>query len=136
MGTIEHRRLFRAEVFTKVLYETTKPPYVKGRAITIDVSSIGAHMIGTEILPVGAQLLIKLFFESRKIPISVLAKVVWQKECPRQAKKQKRYYSTGIMFEDMSLEDAILTSDYIFDSATKHQLSCEKKIIRKLQSKS
>jgi hypothetical protein len=133
MGTIEHRRLFRAEVFTKASYETTKDPHVKGKAITADVSSIGAHMIGTHVLPIGAQLLLKLYFESRKTPISVLAKVVWQKECLHQPEKQKKYYSTGLMFEDMSLEDAIMTSDYIFDSATKHQISCEKEIIRKLQ---
>lgn len=136
MGTIEHRRLFRAEVFTKISYETTKDPHIKGKAVTVDVSSIGAHIIGSHILPIGTQLLIKLFLESRKTPIAVLAKVVWQKECLYQPEKQKRYYATGIVFEDMSLEDAILTSDYIFDSATKHQISCEKEVIRKLQGKS
>jgi len=135
MGTIEHRKLFRAETCIKISYETTKEPHISGKAATVDISSIGAHMVTTHVLPAGTQLLVKLFIESQKTPISALAKVTWQKECVYQPKKAKRYYATGVMFEDMSLEDAILTSDYIFDKATKHQISCEKSIIRKLQSK-
>jgi len=135
MGTIEHRRLFRAEVFTKISYETIKSPVVKGKAITVDVSSIGIHMISTDLLSTGAELLLKIFFESRKTPISASAKVIWQKECLHQPDKNKIYYSSGLMLLDMSPQDAILTSDYIFDAATKHQISCEKKIIGQLQNK-
>lgn len=134
MGTIEHRRLFRSEVCVKIHYETIKSPLVKGRAITVDISSIGIHMIGSEKLSVGADLLTKLFFESRKTPISAVAKVVWQKECRLQPDKKKVFYATGLVLVDMSPEDAILTSDYIFDAAKKHQLDCEKKIIQQLQS--
>jgi hypothetical protein len=39
------------------------------------------------------------------------------------------------MLLDMAPQDAILTSDYIFDAASKHQLSCEKQIIQQLQGK-
>lgn len=134
MGTIEHRRLFRSEVCVKVVYETIKPPLLKGRAITVDISSIGIHIIGSDKLTVGADLLVKLFFESRKTPISAVAKVVWQKECRLQPDKKKVFYATGLVLVDMSPEDAILTSDYIFDAAKKHQLDCEKKIIQQLQS--
>ncbi|MFA6378184.1 MAG: PilZ domain-containing protein [Candidatus Omnitrophota bacterium] len=135
MGTIEHRRLFRAEVFTKISYETIKPPFVKGRAVTVDVSSIGIHMIGAERLEAGTELLLKIFFESRKTPISATAKVIWQKECMHQPNKKKVYYACGLMLLDMAPQDAILTSDYIFDAASKHQLSCEKQIIQQLQGK-
>ncbi|MCX5681120.1 MAG: PilZ domain-containing protein [Candidatus Omnitrophica bacterium] len=135
MGTIEHRKLFRAEAFARILYETVQEPHISGKAVTVNISSIGAHMISTHLFPAGTQLHIKLFIEGQKTPISALAKAVWQKECVYQPDKKKRYYATGIMFEDMSLEDAILTSDYIFDIATKRQFFCEKKIIRKLQGK-
>jgi len=135
MGTIEHRRLFRAEVFTKISYETIKPPFVKGKAITVDVSSIGIHMISAEPLSTGAELLLKIFFESRKTPISATAKVIWQKECLHQPDKKRTYYACGLMLLDMAPQDAILTSDYIFDAATKHQLLCEKQIIAQLQGK-
>jgi len=134
MGTIEHRRLFRSEACVKVIYETVKPPLIKGRAITVDISSIGIHIIGSDKFTVGADLLVKLFFESRKTPISAVAKVVWQKECRLQPDKKKVFYAAGLMLVDMSPEDAILTSDYIFDAAKKHQLACEKKIIQQLQS--
>jgi hypothetical protein len=135
MGTIEHRRLFRSQVFTKISFETIKPPFVKGKAITADISSIGLHMISTEPLVIGTELLIKILFESRKTPVSATAKVVWQKECLYQPDKKKTYYSSGLMLLDMSPQDAILTSDYVFDAATKHQLSCEKQIIQKLEGK-
>jgi hypothetical protein len=135
MGTIEHRRLFRSEVFTKISYETIKPPFVKGKAITADISSIGIHMVNTHPLAVGAELLIKIFFESRKTPISATAKVVWQKECLYQPDQKKKYFAVGLMLLDMSPQDAILTSDYVFDAATKHQMSCEKQIIQKLEGK-
>lgn len=135
MGTIEHRRLFRAEVFTKISFETLKPPFVKGKAVTLDVSSIGVHMISAESLLIGAELLIKIYFESQKIPVSATAKVIWQKECLCQPDKKKVYYSSGLMLLDMAPQDAILTSDYIFDAATKHQLACEKQIIAQLQGK-
>jgi c-di-GMP-binding flagellar brake protein YcgR len=135
MGTIEHRRLFRSEVFTKIQYETIKPPFLKGKAVTVDISSIGVHMICMDPLAVGAELLIKVYFESRKTPISATAKVVWQKECLHQPDKKKTYYACGLVLLDMSPQDAILTSDYIFDAATKHQIACEKEIIQQLQGK-
>ena len=135
MGTIEHRRLFRSQVFTKVSYETIKPPFVKGRAVTFDISSIGIHMIGAEPLAVGTELLVKILFESRKTPVSAAAKVIWQKKCLHQPDKKKTYYACGLMLLDMSPQDAILTSDYVFDAATKHQIACEKQIISQLQGK-
>ncbi len=101
----------------------------------MDVSSIGLHMIGAEVLAVGAELLLKIYLESRKTPIAATAKVVWQKECMHQPDPKKVYYASGLMLLDMSPQDAVVTSDYIFDAATKHQLSCEKQIIKQLQDK-
>ena len=133
MGTIEQRRLFRAETFTKVLYETVKSPSVKGEGLTLDISSIGIHMVCTNSLEAGAELLLKFFIEGRKSPVPTLARVVWQRKCDYVPESQKSYYTTGLTLLEMSPQDAVETSDFISIIARKHQISCEKKAVDKIE---
>ncbi|MDD3375201.1 MAG: PilZ domain-containing protein [Candidatus Omnitrophica bacterium] len=133
MGTIEHRKLFRVQTSIKISYESVRNPEIKGEAYTADISSIGAQIIGKDLLEVGTELSVKFGISEEKNPIFALAKVVWQKKCEYSPENQKTYYSTGLMLLDMSPDDAILTSDYIFDVAKQQQLKCEKQIIDQLE---
>ena len=134
MGTIEHRKLFRVQTSIKIFYESVRNPSIKGEAYTADVSSIGAQVIGRDPIEIGEELSIKFFITKEKSPIFALAKVIWQKECKYVPESQKMYYATGLMLLDMSPDDAILTSDYIFDVAKKQQLKCEKGIIDQFEA--
>ena len=134
MGTIEHRKLFRVQTSIKIFYESVRNPDIRGEAYTADVSSIGAQIIGRDPLEIGIELSVKFFIAEEKNPIFALAKVIWQKNCQYAPESQKTYYATGLMLLDMSPDDAILTSDYIFDVAKNQQLKCEKRIIDQLES--
>ena len=134
MGTIEHRKLFRAEAHLKMSYETVREPIIKGEFVTVDISSIGIHVIGQDKLEIGTELIIKLHVEEKKDFISALSKVVWQKPCLHVPQSQNSYFAAGLMLLEMSPEDAILTSDFIFDVAKEHQLKYEKKVIDQLES--
>ncbi len=133
MGTIEHRKLFRVQTTIKISYESMRDSSVQGDAYTADVSSIGAQIIAKQPIDVGEELSIKFFIENQKDPICSSAKVVWQKRCGYIPDNQKSYYTMGIILLDMSCDDAILTSDYIFEVAKKQQIENEKRIIDQLE---
>lgn len=133
MGTIEHRKLFRVQATVKISYESMRDSSIQGEAYTADVSSIGAQIIAKNPIEVGEELSIKFFIKDQKDLICASAKVVWQKQCGYVPENQKPYYAMGIMLLDMSCDDAILTSDYIFEVAKKQQIENEKRIIDQLE---
>ncbi|MDP8266502.1 MAG: PilZ domain-containing protein [Candidatus Aceula meridiana] len=133
MGTIEHRKLFRAEAYLKISYESKREPIIKGEFVTVDISSIGLHVIGPDKLEIGTDLIIKLQIKDRPESVTALSKVVWQKPCSYVPASKNAYFAAGLMLLDMSPEDAILTSDFIFDVAKEHQFKYEKKIIDQLE---
>ncbi len=134
MGTIEHRKLFRVQTSIKITYEGVKDSSIKGEALTVDVSSIGTQIITKDQLEIGTDLSIKFFVALQKEPIFALAKVVWKRKCDYNSESQIVYYAIGLMMLDMSPQDAILTSDYIFDIAKKQQTDCEKEAISQLEA--
>jgi len=134
MGTIEHRKLFRAEAYLKISYELAREPSRKGEFVTVDISSIGLHVVGPDKFEIGTELILKLHFEGKVEPVSALSKVVWQKSCTYIPQSQNAYFASGLMLLDMSPEDAVLTSDFIFDVAKKHQIRYEKKVIDQFES--
>ena len=115
MGTIESRKLFRAPVTLKVTYETIRKPSVKGTFLTGNLSSSGVLVVGPERLEVNEEIMLRLFLRKETLPISIHAKVIWQKPCQYLPKSQKKYFSLGLKFLDMSSEDAIIASDFIYE---------------------
>lgn len=134
MGTIEHRKLFRAETSIKACYEDIKGKGLKGVLQTVDISSIGLQAIGCDAFAVGVELKIHFYLPQKSDPIEGLYRVIWQKQCQYQPCKEKVYYITGLMLFDMTPEHAIITSDFIFDVAKTHQNQYEKSIIDSLES--
>ncbi len=133
MGTIEHRRLFRAIINLKLTYEIPEAS-LKGVLLTNNLSSSGAQVVGCHEFRLGEEVQLKAHLDEGKIIVPVLAKVVWQKKCNYSPPSRKIYFATGFRFLDISPQDAILTSDFIYETLKRQNELEEKEMIDHLET--
>jgi c-di-GMP-binding flagellar brake protein YcgR len=133
MSTIEYRKLFRANICLKVKYKTLKVPKVEGIAFTRNLSSTGVNVILAQKLKEGDELGLEIFLGQEVNLVVAKGTIIWQRLCTYQPKSQKRYYSAGIHFSEMSPDDAIKASDFITDTLRKQKEDEDRIIIEKME---
>ncbi len=133
MATIEYRRLFRANVILEVEYETTQLPHRKGLFLSSDMSSSGIRVIGAEPFDVGTEFRLKIPINAQKDIIQATSRIIWQKKCQYVPASRKQYYSYGLRFLEMSPQDAILASDFIYEVVRSSNEMEEQELIQKFE---
>ncbi len=133
MGTIEYRKLFRARVNLEMSFETREASPRKGVLLSSDLSSSGASVIGNEKLDIATELDLTLPVNGGRDCVKTIAKIIWQKQCQYVPKSRQTYHAFGLRFLDMSPEDAVLTSDFIYEIVKTNHEQEEKALIHRFE---
>ncbi|MFZ5801231.1 MAG: PilZ domain-containing protein [Candidatus Omnitrophota bacterium] len=113
MASLENRKFLRANIALKVEYESLSPPGCQGAAYSKDISVLGMNLIMPDEVARGTRLGLRIFLDEEVPPVAAKGKIVWQRRCDYLPQSNRRYYISGIQFEDMPSDDAVRASEFV-----------------------